>query len=389
MIRYLKNKLFCFLQKVTLHLTWSFYRQFPFLVGSKCKWTVGTCEIAAFLKNITGSLDGAVSVCLTHNVFYQDTQYDYAANPSRFLLLRKLHTAFYGPFLLGYLLNNADGFIFLWSSGFLAINDGREYEFNFIKKRGKKIVCFFLGNDSRSVVKEKEMGAKLDLDVAANYYKYVYPHFSSPQYDLEKIRIARVAQKHADFIFNADVDQSSYLTNKSLPFMYFFPDNKIRSDFKKFNDKSNPLIIHAPSSAIIKGTQLVRAAIKKLRNNGYLFRYIELEGVPNSVVLEKLEEAHIVLNEFYMFTPGMFGIEAMANCCVLITAADEFIEKSLPEGSNKAWISTKYFEVYDNLKKLLDSPSSWEEISRAGNEWVRIHAASSSSGKKFQNIISN
>lgn len=387
MISYFKLRLISFLQKVTLYASWFFYKQFSFLVGEKVKWVVGTCEIASFLKNITGSLDNAVSVCLKPNVFYQDSNYDFVTKPNSFWLKGKFQSVFYGPILLGYLLNKAEGFIFLWSSGFLVINDGREFEFSFIKKSGKKIVCYFLGNDIRSVVKEKEIGEKLGFDVAANYYKYIYPHFSSPLYDLEKKNIAKVSEQYGDFIFNADVDQASYLTMKSLPFLYFFPDDKIQNDFHKFKDKSNPLIIHAPSSAVIKGTQLVRAATKKLWNEGYVFRYLELEGMPNSFVLEKLKEAHIVLNEFYMFTPGMFGIEAMANCCVLLTAADEFIEKSLPEGSNKAWVSTKYYEVYDNLKIVLDSPDLWEMWARFGNDWVKHNAACSETGKKFKQYL--
>ena len=34
----------------------------------------------------------------------------------------------------------------------------------------------------------------------------------------------------------------------------------------------------------------------------------------------------IVLNGFYALMPGVFGIEAMANYCALMTAADETIE---------------------------------------------------------------
>jgi hypothetical protein len=379
--------LFTLIQRTTLYSSYSFFRLFPVFVGKKYKWSVGTSEVASFLKNISTSLSETISVCLSPNPFYQNFNYDYENCANRFPLARKFLSVFYGPFLLGFLLNKVDGFIFLWSNGFLLANDAREFEFWFIKKTKKKVVCFFLGNDVRSIVKEKELGASLDLDVAANYYKYISPLFSTPGYELEKRKIAEVAEKYSDFIFNADIDQSSYLTKKSLPFLYFFPEEKIQDSFTKFNILTNPLIVHAPSSAIIKGSQLVRAAVKKLKSEGYVFRYLELEGVPNTLVLEKLKEAHIVMNEFYMFTPGVFGIEAMANCCVLLTAADESIEVSLPAGSNLAWISTKYFQIYDNLKGVLDSPNQWERQARLGNKWVRCNASNFASGKRMSDFL--
>jgi hypothetical protein len=76
--------------------------------------------------------------------------------------------------------------------------------------------------------------------------------------------------------------------------------------------------------------------------------------MPNRVVLEHLKSSHIVLNQFYAFTPGLFGIEAMANHCAVLMSADPSIETGLPQKSKDAWMITKYWEVYDNLKYLLD-----------------------------------
>ena len=78
--------------------------------------------------------------------------------------------------------------------------------------------------------------------------------------------------------------------------------------------------------------------------------------MPNQVVLEHLKSAHIVLNQFYAFTPGLFGIESMANHCAVLMSADPNIETGLPQDSKDAWMITKYWEVYDNLKYLLDNP---------------------------------
>ena len=106
--------------------------------------------------------------------------------------------------------------------------------------------------------------------------------------------------------------------------------------------------------------------------------------MPNDRVLDELKNAHIVLNQFYAFVPGIFGVEAMSSHCALLTSADESIETDFPIGSNKAWVVTRYFEIYDNLKKLLDNTQLIKPQADAGYSWVKKYAAMSSSGEKLK-----
>jgi len=179
----------------------------------------------------------------------------------------------------------------------------------------------------------------------------------------------------------------SYFTKKTQPFIYFYPDENFTKNDTKFSNIKTYKICHAPTSPIIKGTQLVRAAIAKLRAEGYLFEYVELIGLSNEVVLEELRSTHIVLNEFYAFVPGVFGIEAMASSCALITSADENIEPDLPSGSKDAWYITKYYEVYDHLKDLLNSPDLIKKYADAGYEWAIENASCSRSSVKLMSLL--
>jgi len=95
-----------------------------------------------------------------------------------------------------------------------------------------------------------------------------------------------------------------------------------------------------------------------------------------------------VLNEFYAFVPGIFGVETMASHCALMTSADEFIEKDLPQGSNNAWFVTKNYQIYDNLKTLLTSQGLIKSYADTGYTWALEHAAFSNSGKKLYKILS-
>jgi hypothetical protein len=104
--------------------------------------------------------------------------------------------------------------------------------------------------------------------------------------------------------------------------------------------------------------------------------------------LKHLSGAHIVLNEFYAFMPGMFGVEAMASHCALMTSADEKIETSLPVGSNSAWMVTEYWNIYDNLKRLLDDHSLIKKYADAGYLWAYENCSYQNSAEKMRNILS-
>lgn len=115
---------------------------------------------------------------------------------------------------------------------------------------------------------------------------------------------------------------------------------------------------------------------------------VELIGVPHAEVKHALERAHIVLNEFYAYVPGVFGVEAMAAGAVLLTSADEQIETDLPEGSNQAWIVTRHFEVTERLRGVLSSsPQELLAKAEAGQSWVRAHATSEASGRVIRSAL--
>ena len=366
-------KLFVFFwQRISLNISYYLFRLFPYKRNS-IDWVVAGAEIASYIYIISYLLYNAISVTFEEDNFFK-LKYTYVfSNSSLFSLLIRV---LYSPILLGRLLNCTSGFFYVTGAGFLLSDiDGRAYEFDFIKGKNKKIICMFLGNDIRSPKKMLEYADRHDVDVSATYYYLTAKDRLSLDYERSKEMLAQSADRYADLIYNAPVDQMSYLKTQSLPFFYVYPeDGFIRND-TKYKNIGLVKIVHAPSSPITKGTQLVRAAIKKLKIENYRFQYIELINVSNAEVLNILKEAHIVLNEFYALVPGVFGIEAMANHCALLTAADCTIETSLPEDSAGAWKTTRYWEVYDNIKLLLENTDMIKEYADNGFEWVKKHWA--------------
>jgi len=378
------------IQKLLLWLAYYFFRASKGLhVRDPIDWVIGVTEIASFIKHISTALDNTYSVCLTKNPYYE-FQYDFAIKPSVYPFMTNLKIVVAGPILLGRLLNRAENFLYIWSTGFLIDSiDQREFEFNFIKSKKKHIVCYFVGNDIRAPRLLIKYANAKQLEVATHYDSVSAPHRLTDAYDYEKRRLAEVTQKYASVIFNAAVDHMAYFTRKTTPFIYFYPDENFVKNDAKFKNPPIIKIVHAPSSPVIKGTQLVRAAIAKLRVEGYDFEYIELTAVSNAEVLDHLRTAHIVVNEFYAFVPGVLGIEAMASHCALITSADETIETDLPPGSNEAWLVTRPYQVYDHLKMLLDTPAQMKAYADVGYQWAHQHAAIQNSGRKLAEILKN
>lgn len=336
------------------------------------------------VSHLAAALPDSYSVSLSPHRFYR-FGYDYQLSGRRGDWVRSRIVV---PFLFGRLVARAAGFMYVGGDGYLVPNgDEREWEFSFLARKGVRICCVFTGNDIRSPKLTRDFENQTGLETVMTYLAQLSSVFASDAYDLVRKKRAEVADRFADVIFNAPIDQLSYLTKNAESFPYFFPDDGIVMDDAKHARGGPRVVVHAPSSPIIKGTQVVRAAVKRLRAEGYEFEYVELVEVSNDEVLEALRRAHIVLNEFYAFVPGVFGVEAMASGCALLTSADERIETSLPRGSNDAWMVTPASDVYANLKTLLDTPDLIEMQASAGRRWVLENAVSSASGRRVLDIL--
>lgn len=336
------------------------------------------------VANCARAIPDSYAVSLAKHPFY-DFSYDFQLGAARGDWLRRVFVA---PWVFGRLASRARGFLYVGAEGFLLDGvDDREWEFRFLRQRDIPVVCLFTGSDIRSPVLMRRFQEETGLETIATYLAQVSPAFATASYDDKRRRTARVADAYANLIFNARVDQMSYLQSPTEPFPYFYPDDALFLDGAKHAAPGRRIVVHAPSSPIIKGTQVVRAAVRRLQEEGLDFEYRELINLSHEEIIASLREAHIVLNEFYAFVPGVLGVEAMANNCALLTRADESIETDLPSGSNAAWVVTTTSDIYINLRDLLSNPDRIAAQAAAGLRWVQANAMVTVSGSRVRTLL--
>lgn len=360
------------LQYVLLLSSYYFYRM---VAGRKKKDTqgmvIGVDEVANMLDGLSLIFPHATMVCLSGHPFYARK---YAYGP--YHILSRVILA---PLILGKLANKNEVFVYIWWKGFLL---NRTLELGFLKRRKKKIVLIFCGSEIRSVELTKKYYKKINEDTYLNYLTE-----EETGKEVEKIRIAREADDYATVIFNWEIDQISYIKKKTYPWPYVIDVKEVNYCFNKFSDKGDIVVLHVPGHYVIKGTPLVRAAIKKLKNEGYIFEYRELHKVSHDVVLQNLADSHIVLSEFYAEVPGVFGVEAMATGNAVLVSADQEIVSSLGKVDREAWVTTRYWQIYDHLKSLLDRPEQIEQYAKAGRLYVENNFSIEKSRRKYMSIL--
>jgi len=349
-------------------------------------WVVGPDECASMVRQIAGAIPNSYSVNFTQESVY-GWEYDYKFRTRFGSSWRWIERMIAGPLLLGRLMNQGSGVIYVGATGFLLTDpDQREFEFAYLARKGVPVICYWCGSDIRSIKRMHELERTTGMPNVSTYMGERGPIFETQEWDDLKRQIAGVASRYAAAMFSNSVDHLSYLTKGTEPFLYFLPAEPLPNP-DKFHDVSKLVIVHATTAPSIKGTPLVRSAVARLREEGYEFEYVELIGVPNATVKAELARAHIALNQFYGFSPAVFGVEALAAGCAVMMSADEFVEPDLPPGSNECWVVTKHHEVYTNLKRLLDDPTQLEQIARKGRAWAEQYAMRGGAGESLKRTL--
>ncbi|KRC34184.1 hypothetical protein [Oerskovia sp. Root22] len=99
--------------------------------------------------------------------------------------------------------------------------------------------------------------------------------------------------------------------------------------------RARPLVVHAPSRAVIKGTALIEPVLQSLHEEGVI-EYQVVEGVPATEMPDLYRGADVVLDQFRIGTYGVAACEAMAAGRLVVSHVDDQVRARASEARGMA-----------------------------------------------------
>lgn len=132
----------------------------------------------------------------------------------------------------------------------------------------------------------------------------------------------RLFTRHARLVLPGDSTLLRFLPRNDVLFKYFPIDTEgLQPHFETGNDI--PVIMHAPNHRFTKGTDLLLAAIERLRSRGFALELELIEGVPRTEALQRYAEADIIADQFCGGAFGALALEGMALGKPVLTYLDQ------------------------------------------------------------------
>ncbi|MEE1884705.1 glycosyltransferase [Pedobacter flavus] len=290
--------------------------------------------------------------------------------------------------LFYYCLKKYDVFIFGVNSSFKDLfdyEDSNRLTFNDLeklKKHNKKIIYIYHGSDARPPYMDG-----FTMSTTSGTVKECYDLTKAIKTKVEEV------EKYADYIINAPATSQFH----RVPIIDFI---KIGVPFATSNISREPLlkqsseiiILHSPSNPIAKGSPEIIRVVEKLIKQGYKIKLDLVSNQPNSVVLEKLRKADIVVDQLYSDTPmAGFATEAahFGKPVIVCGYYSEIYKEYLP----KQLVPPTFFVHPDKLEEtiiqLLERKELREESGMAVKKFVKEQWGLENVAKKFERIIND
>lgn len=231
-----------------------------------------------------------------------------------------------------------------------------------LKLLGKKIITAFWGSDVRYwYAFAEEMKQRGVEDEVYPFFEYARARSGGSYWD--KVRTIKTAEKYSEFI----ISQPDCAQLQTQPYMRCnVPIDLSQFEFK-IHGRKKPLILHAPSVAEAKGTDVILKVIDELKAEGLQFEFKLIQNMPNAELRTLLTESDIVVDELYAATVGGLSAEAMASGNVVLVRYDEEYCK-VPKGCPA--VNTNKFNLKENLREMILNVEKRTQIAKLGRPYV-------------------
>lgn len=135
--------------------------------------------------------------------------------------------------------------------------------------------------------------------------------------------------------------------------------------------RDRPVIVHAPSKGVVKGTALIEPTMKKLHEEG-LVEYRPISGVPAADMPAVYRDADIVLDQFRLGDYGVAACEAMSAERVVVGHVSERVRREVRErtGADLPVVQATPETLEAVLRDTLATPDEARLIATEGRRFV-------------------
>lgn len=236
-----------------------------------------------------------------------------------------------------------------------------------LKLLRKKIVVTFQGSDARQANYCKE-------NYEFTYFNHSYfQDRNSKKEDNNKRKKIAIFDKYADLMYTTNPDLKNVLPNRTI----FRPYTKlnfrlIKPVYMEYKTVRPFVIIHAPSRRHIKGTDIVEAAIKKLKNEGFLIDFLLIENMDNASAIDTYKKADLVIDQLYVGWYGGVAVEAMALGKPVMCYIRETDLKHIPKlmRNEMPIINTNPNTFYYDLKYTLENKINLKNLAHKSRKYI-------------------
>lgn len=241
--------------------------------------------------------------------------------------------------------------IFHFHFGYSLIPYG--WDLFWLRRSGKKIFMEYHGSDIRFTYQR----------IRPKYYPYseLEPVSERKRRSNDKIL------KYVDAVITHDEELKLHIPSDRI---YITP---LRIDIRKFipvypdKEKKIPVIVHAPSNYIVKGSKYVLEAVKKLEKK-YDFEFILVQNKKQEEAIEIYKKADIIIDQLYAQTYGVFAVEAMALGKPVVCYISDEIRATFP--SELPIVSATIDSLYEVLEMLIVDGKKRRELGIAGRNYA-------------------
>ncbi|PKQ18347.1 MAG: hypothetical protein CVT68_03850 [Actinobacteria bacterium HGW-Actinobacteria-8] len=132
-----------------------------------------------------------------------------------------------------------------------------------------------------------------------------------------------------------------------------------------------PVVVHAPSSPWLKGTDRIEPMLRRLEEEGVI-EYRQIVGIPHAAMPDFYADADIVLDQFVLGIYGVAACEAMASGRLVMSHVEDFTRATVRE---RTGLELPVFEVTIEsleveLRRAVAEPEAFNDLRMEGPAFV-------------------